>query len=300
MHTYNEEHYCKSKRERRNHRMKVGFIGTGSMGSLLIDAFLSSGGLLAGDVIASNRSPQKLARLAQLHPGITLAGSNGETASRSDILFLCVKPMEFKTLTDEIAHCLRSEQIVVSITSPVQIYHLERALPSKIAKIIPSITHSVYSGTSLCVLGSRLEADDKEQLLKLMSHIGTPVEIYEHHTRISSDFSSCGPAFLSYFIERWIEAAAEATGIDQALAGKLAGEMLLGTGKLLTEGEFTPQQLQDRVAVPGGITAEALNHLRCSLDGVFERLISTTHKKYDEDVAKLDSLFGRDGIHQNK
>ncbi|SEO64042.1 competence protein ComER [Paenibacillus sophorae] len=280
--------------------MKVGFIGTGSMGGLLIDAFLSSGGLLAGDVIASNRSPQKLARLAQLHPGITLAESNGETASRSDILFLCVKPMEFKTLTDEIAHCLRSEQIVVSITSPVQIYHLESVLPSKIAKIIPSITHSVYSGTSLCVLGSRLEADDRTQLLKLMSHIGTPVEIYEHHTRISSDFSSCGPAFLSYFIERWIEAAVEATGIDHTLAGKLAGEMLLGTGKLLTEGEFTPQQLQDRVAVPGGITAEALNHLRCSLDGVFERLIATTHKKYDEDVAKLDSLFGRDGITRRK
>lgn len=133
-----------------------------------------------------------------------------------------------------------------------------------------------------------------------MSHIGTPVEIYEHHTRISSDFSSCGPAFLSYFIERWIEAAADATGIDRMLAGKLAGEMLLGTGKLLTEGEFTPQELQDRVAVPGGITAEALNHLRCSLDGVFERLIATTHGKYDEDVAKLDSLFGQDGITHRK
>lgn len=273
--------------------MKVGFIGTGSMGGLLIDAFLSSGGLLAGDVIASNRSPQKLVRLAQLHPGITLADSNREAALRSDILFLCVKPLEFKSLTDEIGPCLRSDQIVVSITSPVQISHLERALPSKIAKIIPSITHSVYSGTSLCVLGGRLNAADRELLLDLMSHIGNPVEIAEPHTRISSDFSSCGPAFLSYFIERWIEAAAETTGISPELAGRLAGEMLLGTGRLLTEGEFTPGELQERVAVPGGITAEALGHLRCSLDGVFERLIDTTHKKYDEDVAKLDLLFGR-------
>ncbi|MBY9079498.1 late competence protein ComER [Paenibacillus sp. HN-1] len=275
--------------------MKVGFIGTGSMGGLLIDAFLSSGGLLAGDVIASNRSRQKLDRLAQLHPGITLAGNNRETAAGSDILFLCVKPLEFKALTDEISDCLGSEQIVVSITSPVQIHHLERVLPSKIAKIVPSITHSVFSGTSLCVLGSRLDDHDRELLLGLMSHIGNPVGISESHTRISSDFSSCGPAFLSLFLERWIEAAAAATGIDRSLAGVLAAEMLLGTGRLLTEGGFTPGELQERVAVPGGITAEALSLLGCSLDGVFERLIDTTHRKYDEDLAKLDALFGKDG-----
>lgn len=74
--------------------------------------------------------------------------------------------------------------------------------------------------------------------------------------------------------------------------------MLLGTGRLLTEGSFTPRELQERVAVRGGITAEALNHLHTSLEGVFERLITTTHDKYDEDVLRLDALFGRSGIAQ--
>lgn len=40
--------------------MKVGFIGTGSMGSLLIDTFLRSGALEPCDVMASNRSPGRL------------------------------------------------------------------------------------------------------------------------------------------------------------------------------------------------------------------------------------------------
>lgn len=279
--------------------MKVGFIGTGSMGSLLIDAFLSSGALNPCDVLASNRSLNKLLELEDRHPGINLCGSNSETATGSDIVFLCVKPLEFKTLTDEIGPYLRSDQIVVSITSPVQLQHLESALPSKIAKIIPSITHCVKSGTSLCIFGSRLNKEDRLVLLQLLSFIGVPLEIQEAHTRIASDFSSCGPAFLSYFIERWIEAAVEVTGIEETLISLLAGEMLLGTGKLLTEGEFTPQELQERVAVRGGITAEALNHLRISLEGVFERLIMTTHDKYDEDVTKLDALFGHDGIIQS-
>ncbi|WP_019909145.1 late competence protein ComER [Paenibacillus sp. HW567] len=277
--------------------MKVGFIGTGSMGSLLIDAFLSSGALEPCDVLAGNRSQAKLLQLQERHPGLSI-GSNREIAAGSDILFICVKPLEFKTLTEEISGSLHSEQIVVSITSPVMLYHLESALPSKIAKVIPSITHSVKSGTSLCIFGSRLNKKDRLLLLHLLSFIGVPLEIQETHTRIASDFSSCGPAFISYFIERWIEAAVEATGIEEALLTRLAGEMLLGTGKLLTEGGFTPQELQERVAVRGGITAEALNHLRTSLDGVFERLITTTHEKYDEDVEKLDILFGAGGIIQ--
>ncbi|KUP23810.1 late competence protein ComER [Paenibacillus sp. DMB5] len=279
--------------------MKVGFIGTGSMGGLLIDTFLSSGALDPSNILASNRSPGKLLELQKLHPGLTVCASNIETASGSDIVFLCVKPLQFKALTDEIAPYLRSEQIVVSITSPVQLHHLESVLPSKIAKIIPSITHSVKSGTSLCIFGSRLNKKDRQSLLQLFSFIGVPAEIPESHTRIASDFSSCGPAFLSYFLERWIEAAVSATGIDEALVSRLAGEMLLGTGKLLTEGSFTPQELQERVAVRGGITAEALNHLRISLEGVFERLITTTHDKYDEDVQQLDASFGRDGIAQS-
>ncbi|UQZ32995.1 late competence protein ComER [Paenibacillus sp. PK3_47] len=279
--------------------MKVGFIGTGSMGGLLIEAFLSSGALEPQQVLASNRSQGRLLRLQQRHPGIILCESNKETAAGSDIVFLCVKPLEFKTLTDEIAASLNSGQIVVSITSPVQLYHLESVLPSKIAKVIPSITNNVKSGSSLCIFGSRLDKQDRLIVQRLLSFISVSVEIPEDHTRISSDFSSCGPAFISFFVERWIEAAVEATGIDEALISRLAGEMLLGTGKLLTEGSFSPQELQERVAVRGGITAEALNHLRSSLEGVFERLITTTHDKYDEDVEKLDLLFGRSSLAQS-
>lgn len=271
--------------------MKVGFIGTGSMGSLLIEAFLASGALPAEEVLASNRSRSKLAGLQERHPGIGVCESNRDVAVQSDILFLCVKPLEFKALTDEIAPCLRREQIVVSITSPVQLRHLEAVLPSKIAKVIPSITHCVKAGTTLCVFGDRLTAADRLALLGLLSYIGVPLQIDEHHTRIASDFSSCGPAFLGYFLERWITAAVETTGIDESVITRLAGEMLLGTGKLLTQGEFTPRQLQERVAVPGGITAQALAHLRLSLEGVFEHLIATTHDKYDEDVDLLNLKF---------
>lgn len=40
--------------------MKVGFIGTGSMGSLLLEALIDSGSLAPNQVYASNRTPRRL------------------------------------------------------------------------------------------------------------------------------------------------------------------------------------------------------------------------------------------------
>jgi len=272
--------------------MKVGFIGTGSMGSLLIDAFIHSGALLPEQIQISNRSPEKAHQLAKRHAGLTVCSCNEETASSSNVLFLCIKPLEFRTVINEIKDQLEEGQIAISITSPVQLIHLESTLNCKVAKIIPSITNLTGGGASLCMYGSRIKEEDRQLIESLLSYISRPVEILESHTRITSDFSSCGPAFLSLFMEKWIDAAVEMTGIDRRTLNALAGEMLLGTGKLLTEEGFSPEQLQHRVAVPGGITAQALALLDSNLNGLFYQLIKTTHDKYEEDLAKLDAAFG--------
>ncbi|WP_028588717.1 late competence protein ComER [Paenibacillus massiliensis] len=280
--------------------MKVGFIGTGSMGSLLIDAFIAAGALTPQQIMASSRTTTKVLELAERHHGLHVSWSNRETADFSDILFICVKPLEYKCVLDEIKDLISPEQIVISITSPLQLVHLEKELPAKISKIIPSITNLTRSGSSLCVHGERMSEQDCAVVEKLMSFISRPVRIQEQHTRVASDFASCGPAFLAYFLQEWIQAATDATGVDSQTLCLLAGEMLIGTGKLLQEEGFTPAELQARVSVPGGITAEALRVLSMSLDSVFPELTRTTHAKYDEDVQKLDALFGDSSINQQR
>ncbi|WP_159886492.1 late competence protein ComER [Paenibacillus puerhi] len=271
--------------------MRVGFIGTGSMGSILIEAFIRSGALNPEQVVATNRTLSKVEQLAEHVPGLRVALSNKEAATDADLLFVCVKPLEFKTVIDDIRPAVTSEQLLISITSPVLIRQLEEQLPCKIAKIIPSITNYVLSGAALCIYGNRTMPEDEVLLENLLSHIGTPIRVSEQYTRISSDLSSCGPAFLAYFIEKFVEAAVHATGISVQEATLLASEMTLGTGKLLTTGGFTPAALQKRVAVPGGITAEGLRIMEKELGGVFCDLVRTTHAKYDEDVEKVEARF---------
>jgi competence protein ComER len=261
------------------------------MGSILIEAFIQSGALNPEQIVATNRTIAKVERLAATYPGLQVARSNIDVVHSCDILFLCIKPTEFKSVVDEIKNEAPSEQIVVSITSPVLIRQLEELLRCKIAKIIPSITNYVFSGATLCIYSNRMADEDIELLENLLSHISAPIRVSEHHTRISSDLSSCGPAFLAFFIQKFIDAAVEETGISEEEATQLASEMALGTGKLLTTGGFTPESLQKRVAVPGGITAEGLRMMEKELCGLFNNLIHTTHAKYEEDLEKVEARF---------
>lgn len=271
--------------------MKAGFIGTGSMGSILIHAFITSGALKPENMTISNRTEHRALLLRQQFPQLTVVKHNVDVVERSDVIFICVKPLEFKPVIDQIRDYVRQEQIIVSITSPVMIALLEEQLNCKIAKVIPSITNYVCSGVSLCMYGSRMNTEDVNRLERVLRSISTPLKIDESFTRISSDLSSCGPAFLSYFIQQFIEAAVQETGLPQAEATSLASQMLLGTGKLLTSGEFTPTSLQQHVSVPGGITAEGLKLMSEHIGGMFKQLIHATHAKYEDDLVKVNKAF---------
>ncbi|WP_274651976.1 late competence protein ComER [Paenibacillus humicola] len=267
--------------------MNVGFIGIGSMGSLLIEAFIGSGALEPSQITASNRTFAKAERLAYRHFGLRAVPTNREAAEKRDMIFLCIKPHEYKNVIEDLRGVLEPHQLVISITSPVLLDQLEELLPCKIAKVIPSITNYLCCGSTLCMYGSRVTAADRAQLNGLLAAISEPLVIDEKHTRIVSDLSSCGPAFMAFVLQRFVDAAVEETGIDRSEALLIASTMLLGTGQLLTEGGMTPEELQARVAVPGGITAKALALLERELDGVFNAVIKTTHAKYRDDLEHL-------------
>jgi competence protein ComER len=268
--------------------MNIGFIGTGSMGSILIESFIQTGALRPDEIIASNRTSVKIDRLAEQFDGLIKASSNIEVVKQSQIIFLCIKPLEFKNVISEIEPYVKPSHIVISITSPITIAYLEDQLSCKIAKIIPSITNYVLSGPTLCIYGERMLQEDILCIEHLLSHISEPIRVLEKFTRITSDISSCGPAFFALILLKFIRAAVEETGISYSDANRLACEMLHGTGKLLTTGGFTPGELQKRVAVPGGITADGLKLLDNKLEGVFNQLIQITHAKFEEDMAKVN------------
>ncbi|MDR6225108.1 late competence protein ComER [Desmospora profundinema] len=271
--------------------MAIGFIGTGSMGRTLIQSFIHADKLAPEEIVVHNRTRNKAEELARNYPGLRVAADNRELVRQSSLFFLCVKPGEFRHVLEEIQDCVRSDQIAISITSPVMIRDLEEWLPAKVAKIIPSITQAVHAGHSLFIPGERLHATDREILWNLFSAISRPLVIEEDHVRIASDLASCSPAFLAHLLEKLADAAVEETNISREQALALVTQMTDGLGRLLTEGGFTLKSLQERVAVPGGITRKGLDLLDTGVGSVFHDLIRLTHAKYAEDVQQVKTAL---------
>ncbi|MFS8579901.1 MAG: late competence protein ComER [Novibacillus thermophilus] len=270
---------------------KIGFIGTGNMGQILIEAFLKAGALGTDDIFIYNRTHAKARQLAARHPGIHIAPNNRTLVENSEIILICVKPLEYGNVLDDIQDVVQPEHLVISITSPVLIRDIEERIPAKVAKVVPSITNSVLCGAALVMFGSRLTSDDRKTLFRLFRHISRPIEINEAHVRVSSDLASCAPAFLCLLMQRFAESASDVAGIPRETAVSLVNEMILGVGKLLTEGGFSLESLQERVAVPGGVTRDGLNVLDQELGTVFQQLFHMTQHKHEKDLQHVQRMF---------
>lgn len=274
--------------------MHVGFIGTGSMGRILIEAFIEAGTFPPNRIHASNRTFSKVKELAKKHTGLYAYPTNSRVVEKADLIFLCVKPLEFKKVLTDIAPFMHSEKMVVSITSPVNLTDLEQLLPAKIAKIIPSITNAAQHGASLMMAGQRLTEEDKNVLYRLMKTISNPLWIDEQYTRVSSDIVSCGPAFISYLLQEMIEGAVKVTGIPKEQAIYLTTSMIIGLGRLFEKEKFTLESLQERVCVPGGVTGEGLKILEQQVDDLFINMFRQTQLKFKDDLKEVRQMFDQE------
>jgi len=268
--------------------MQIGFIGTGSMGSMLIEALITSHAVSPAQIIASNRTRAKVERLADRFPGIAAAVDNREVVRRADVVVLCVKPFEYKHALEQVDGALRPEQILITITSPVRVEELERMVPAQVIRVVPSITNAAKSGLTLIEYGERATPAARDQVLTLFSRISHPVVVEEKFLRIASDLSSCGPAFLSFILQEMIRSAQEETGISQEAATFLTTQMVIGFAELLKQEIFTLPALQERVLVPGGITGEGLSVLREGIPGLFHEVFRRTHAKFAAERQKMN------------
>ncbi|RFB17586.1 late competence protein ComER [Bacillus sp. HNG] len=271
--------------------MNIGFIGTGNMGKILIESFVESLAVPPSKLTITNRTIEKAIAIKNSLPDITVAATNDEVVKGSDLIFICVKPLEIHPLLHQLSSSLTSNKCIVSITSPISVEQLESLVNCQVARIIPSITNRALTGVSLFTFGRSISSRFKEYLEFLFEQISTPVHINHEITRVASDIVSCGPAFFTYLLRRFVDAAVRETKITEEQATNLASEMIIGMGKLLEKEMYTLPTLQSKVCVKGGVTGEGINAMEEHIGELFEELFRSTHRKYDEDISEVARQF---------
>lgn len=273
---------------------RYGFIGTGSMGGMLIRQFIRTGVAAPGDITACSRTGAS-ARALATETGITVKDSNLEVAGNADVVFICVRPLDVHDVLVGIHDVLSKNTLLVSIASCVTLADLSAwsGPDVRCARIIPSVTAEEHSGISLVTWGSSVTPADKELVFSLFSAIGTPVEIEERHIEVYSDLTSCAPALFAAMMQEYAAAAVRKEGVPPALAEFLVRHAMIGTAWLLTGKETGFGDIIGRVATKGGITEEGVSVLRKRLPGVYDELLDATLAKH-ELVRQTVARQGRD------
>lgn len=271
--------------------MKIGIIGTGNMGTILVESMIDGKAVSPSSMVITNRTKPKALLLKDKYKGIRVGENAAEVASQSDLIFICVKPLDVFTILNEINPYLNNNKCIISITSPIDTNHLEAKTDCSVIRVIPSITNRALAGVSLLTYGDNCSELWKTKVESLFAKISVPVTIDEKITRVASDIVSCGPAFFSYLLQRFILAAVKETEIDQDTATEMASEMIIGLGELIKQGHYTLPSLQEKVCVKGGITGEGIKVMEDELGDIFEHVFQATHNKFNEDVEKVNLLF---------
>ncbi|RDU35466.1 late competence protein ComER [Neobacillus piezotolerans] len=271
--------------------MNIGIIGTGNMGRILTEAFLDSRAIKAESLMVANRTMAKALELKKVYPGIQVAEKAEEVARHSDMVFICVKPLEIHSLLGKITTLLTKEKCLVSITSPISTAQIETLVECSVIRAIPSITNRALAGACLMTYGEKCDPEWKKRVFDLLSNISSPIEIEQQFVRVASDIVSCGPAFFSFLLQGFIEAAIKKTAINPDTATELASAMIIGMGELLRKGHYTLPALQEKVCVKGGITGEGIKVLESGLGDLFHDLLDATHGKFKEDLEKAGEQY---------
>jgi competence protein ComER len=259
---------------------RYGFIGTGSMGSMLVRKFTGNGIIVPADIAASSKTGISARTLAD-RTGITAAPSNTAVAADAGVLFICVKPAIVRDVLEEIRPVLGKEILIVSIAGGVTLADLQEwgGPDHRYVRVIPSVAAEQESGISLVAWGRGTIPEDKALILSLFNAIGTAVETDEGNFDLYADLTSCAPAFIAAMMREFAKSSVRTGAIEPVLAEYLVRKTLAGTARILDDDSTGFDTVIARVATKGGITEEGVKVLEARLPAVFDEVLRATEEK---------------------
>ena len=301
--------------------MKLGVIGYGNMGSMIVNNILKLDLLLEDEsLIVSNRHLEKLESIIEEYPNenLNITSDNKEIAKQCEKILISVETPQFKEIIEEITPFLNENTHIIYTCAGLNFNHIKPFYEGKLTLVIPTLASTVTSNNSIGSLSrrkgitlikhnSKVELQDKlfiEDLFNEFSYvkkIENPIYFYEDDEKytstnnpeleISTILSSCGPAFLAVFIEKFAKIASESADIKKEDAEDMILKTILGTAMLKDYQNLSNEDIINKVATKKGITQEGIDLLDKKMEKIFKNLISTLLERYTEVNQDMDKMY---------
>lgn len=260
---------------------KTGFIGYGSMGSMIINGLLSSNVLHPEKIMLATRTESKLATLKKEYPEIEVVHENREIAQKCDKIFLFVGTGDLKGVIKEINEYLMEDVHIIYISAGLALYDVGTVFKGKLTKVIPTLTSKIGEGVSLVCHNQEVDQKDLEFVDKIFSALGYVKVVDESDLEVATVLTSCAPAFIAVIIRKFAEAGSRRSSFSYEETEEMVLKTFYGTSKLLYNEKMALEEVVSKVATPGGVTEEGVNLLEGDLPQLFDKLFRISLGKHE-------------------
>ena len=239
--------------------MKLSCLGSGKMGTALLQGIVSRGVCAPGDIAISDPSAAALAAAAAAVPGVVTAASNLEAARGADVVLLCVKPAGIVPLIESLREL--PSALLISIAAGVTRSSMEAAAGHhRVIRVMPNTPALIGKGAAAYAPGSKATEADCHTAETLLGAVGIVTRVAEKLLDAVTGLSGSGPAYIYTIIEALADGGVlEGLTKEQALV--LAAQTVSGAAEMVLQTGLHPAILRDQVTSPGGTTIAGLAKL---------------------------------------
>lgn len=235
---------------------RLQIVGGGRMGEALIGGIVSSGWADVAELRIVEAQADRRDQLVALFSGAEVTPDPGS----ADGTIVATKPGDIPAVVAAVTAAGGGR--ILSIAAGVTLATLEAAAGSGVAVVraMPNTPALIGAGASAITGGGSATDDDLEWAESLLGAVGVVVRVTERQLDAVTGLSGSGPAYVFLVAEAMVDAGV-AAGLTRDLSTTLAYQTLLGSARLLAEGDASPADLRAAVTSPGGTTAAGVQVL---------------------------------------
>ncbi|WP_175988046.1 pyrroline-5-carboxylate reductase [Bacillus sp. Marseille-Q1617] len=236
----------------------IGFIGCGNMAQAILGGILKAGIVDERAVMTSAKSAATRKKVSEdFH--VECTKDNLAVAEFSDVLFLSIKPDQYKQVISEVKDAVKEDVIVVTMAAGITLEWMEVQFGKdiKLVRTMPNTPSLVGEGMTAYCVNERLADEELADVSVILGSFGKAEQVDENLMDAIPAVSGSSPAYVFMFIEALADGAV-LQGVPRNQAYELAAQAVLGAAKMVLETGKHPGELKDAVCSPGGATIEAV------------------------------------------
>ncbi|CAM3128105.1 pyrroline-5-carboxylate reductase [Paenibacillus lupini] len=245
--------------------LKISFYGAGSMAEAIVRGLINQKLTKPEQISMLNRqNADRLNELSSKYGVQTVlnGSSNEQFLQDADIIFLAMKPKDAVTAISSIKHLLSNNQLIVSVIAGFSISSMERVLgrPAAIVRTMPNTSSTIGLGVTGISYSGSVSVEQRQLAETMFASIGINAVVEESLQDSIVGVSGSGPAYVYYFMEAMMEAAAK-LGLPANQAKDLIVQTVLGAAEMVRTTGEEPADLRRKVTSPNGTTQAAIESM---------------------------------------